>query len=135
MERNELLEKNVAIFKRQAELLDKLSKPTVKVVVVGNPANTNALVIAQNTKRVLKKNITALTRLDENRAYGQLVEKLRTDVNTKITVRVLPAHHMQPDAQSAATIVTNPCRQIGPGQVEHLRCLIRAMLVPGDIRR
>ena len=101
MERNDLLEKNVAIFKKQAEYLDKLSKPNVKIVVVGNPANTNALVIAQNTKRVLKKNITALTRLDENRAYGQLAEKLKTDVNSIKNVTIWGNHSstQYPDIQ------------------------------------
>lgn len=101
MERNDLLEKNVAIFKNQAILLDSLSKPTVKVLVVGNPANTNAFVIAQNAKRINKKNISALTRLDENRAYGQLAEKLKINVNRINNVAIWGNHSttQYPDIQ------------------------------------
>lgn len=101
MERKDLLQKNVEIFSKQAKLLDTLAKPTVRVVVVGNPANTNALVIAQNAKRISKKNITALTRLDENRAYGQLAEKLETDVTKLNNVTIWGNHSLTqyPDIQ------------------------------------
>ena len=87
-----MLEKNVEIFKKQAELLDTIAKPTVKIVVVGNPANTNALVIAENSKRISKQNITALTRLDENRAYGQLSEKLGVKVSDINNVTIWGNH-------------------------------------------
>ena len=101
MERNDLLQKNVAIFKTQAELLDTLAKPDVKIVVVGNPANTNALVIAQNSKRINKKNISALTRLDENRAYAQLAEKLGVSVSDLDNVTIWGNHSLTqfPDVQ------------------------------------
>ena len=78
MERKDLLEQNAAIFKKQANLLDTYSKPTVKVCVVGNPANTNAAIIASIVKNIPKTNITALTRLDHNRAIAQVSEKLQT---------------------------------------------------------
>lgn len=76
MERKDLLEANASIFMEQAQLLDNFASPEVKVCVVGNPANTNALIIAENTKRVKKGNITALTRLDHNRALAQVAAKL-----------------------------------------------------------
>jgi malate dehydrogenase len=103
MERKDLLQKNVEIFRKQAQLLDTVAKPTVKVIVVGNPANTNALVIALNTKRINKKNISALTRLDENRAYAQLAERLQTDVNQLNNVTIWGNHSLTqyPDVQKS----------------------------------
>ena len=55
MERSDLLKANANIFKTQAKLLDELSSPNVKIVVIGNPANTNANIIAQNVQRIPKK--------------------------------------------------------------------------------
>jgi malate dehydrogenase len=72
MERKDLLHANASIFKYQAALLDKLADINVKICVVGNPANTNALITAEYVTRISKKNITALTRLDHNRALGQM---------------------------------------------------------------
>jgi len=76
MDRKDLLEANASIFKEQAQLLDKFALEDVKVCVVGNPANTNALIISENTHRIKKFNITALTRLDHNRALAQVASKL-----------------------------------------------------------
>jgi malate dehydrogenase len=64
MERKDLLTENGKIFKKHAENLDKFAKETCKVLVVGNPANTNANILAHFCKRIPKENITALTRLD-----------------------------------------------------------------------
>ncbi|VDP98910.1 unnamed protein product [Trichobilharzia regenti] len=68
MERKDLLNANVHIFKNQGQALDKYAKKTVKVVVVGNPANTNALAMMKNAPSIPKENFSALTRLDHNRA-------------------------------------------------------------------
>jgi malate dehydrogenase len=72
MERKDLLEKNCAIFKEQGEALDKFAKKTVKVVVVGNPANTNAALAMRSAPSIPQENFSALTRLDHNRAKAQL---------------------------------------------------------------
>jgi len=64
MERKDLLNENAKIFKVQGEAIDKVAKKTIKVLVVGNPANTNALITSHYAKSVPKKNFTALTRLD-----------------------------------------------------------------------
>ena len=64
MERSDLLTANAAIFKAQGEAIDKVSKKTVKVLVVGNPANTNALIASHYAPSIPKQNFTALTRLD-----------------------------------------------------------------------
>ena len=80
MERKDLLNENAKIFKAQGEALDKFAKKNVKVLVVGNPANTNALIASHYAPSIPKKNFTALTRLDQNRALSQLSEKLKTPV-------------------------------------------------------
>jgi malate dehydrogenase len=68
MERSDLLKANVGIFRGQGEALDKYAKKSVKVLVVGNPANTNAAVCSYYAPSIPKENFSALTRLDHNRA-------------------------------------------------------------------
>lgn len=72
MERKDLLKANVSIFKSQGAALDKYSKKTVKVLVVGNPANTNCLIAAKSAQSIPKENFSCLTRLDHNRARSQV---------------------------------------------------------------
>ena len=72
MERSDLLGMNGAIFEAQGKALEKVASKDVKVMVVGNPCNTNALIAMKNAPSIPKKNFTALTRLDENRAKYQL---------------------------------------------------------------
>jgi len=76
MERKDLLLKNAAIFKEQGQALDKFAKKSVKVVVVGNPANTNAYLAMTNAPSIPKENFSALTRLDHNRAKSQIAARL-----------------------------------------------------------
>merc|ERR1712154_539264 len=76
MERKDLLAANVKIFKVQGEALDKFAKKSVKVLVVGNPANTNALICSHYAPSIPKENFSAMTRLDQNRAAGQLSLKI-----------------------------------------------------------
>jgi malate dehydrogenase len=64
MERKDLLNENAKIFKVQGEAIDRVAKKTIKVLVVGNPANTNALICSHYAPSIPKKNFTALTRLD-----------------------------------------------------------------------
>jgi len=75
MERSDLLEMNGSIFATQGRALDKVAHKDVKVLVVGNPCNTNALICSMNAPSIPKKNFHALTRLDENRAKCQLALK------------------------------------------------------------
>merc|ERR1712002_38133 len=72
MERKDLLKANVAIFKTQGAALEKYAKKTVKVLVVGNPANTNCLIAAKSAPSIPKENFSCLTRLDHNRARSQV---------------------------------------------------------------
>ncbi|MEW6422910.1 MAG: malate dehydrogenase, partial [Deinococcota bacterium] len=75
MERGDLLGANGGIFKPQGEALNKVASRDVKVLVVGNPANTNALIAQQNAPDLDPKQFTAMVRLDHNRAISQLAEK------------------------------------------------------------
>jgi malate dehydrogenase len=76
MERADLLEANGAIFKPQGQAINAHAADDIKVLVVGNPANTNALIAMSNAPDVPDERFTAMTRLDENRAVAQLAAKL-----------------------------------------------------------
>lgn len=78
MERKDLLKANVKIFQEQGKALENFAKKTVKVLVVGNPANTNCLVAASCAPSIPKANFSALTRLDHNRALAQVAARLGT---------------------------------------------------------
>ena len=80
MERSDLLSANGGIFKPQGEALSRSAKRDVKVLVVGNPANTNALIAQQNAKDLDPGRFTAMTRLDHNRAVTQIAQKLGAPV-------------------------------------------------------
>jgi malate dehydrogenase len=75
MERKDLLEANGAIFTVQGRALDAVAKRTCKILVVGNPANTNAYIAMKSAPGLPKKNFTAMLRLDHNRALSQLAAK------------------------------------------------------------
>jgi len=75
MERKDMIEINAKIFSGQGKILDQVAKKDVKVLVVGNPANTNCLLTATAAPSLSKSNFSALTRLDHNRAHYQLAEK------------------------------------------------------------
>merc|ERR1711976_749959 len=76
MQRKDLLQANAKIFQAQAKIIEAHADPNVKIAVVGNPANTNAAIIAACAPKIPKENITAMTRLDQNRATGQIAKKL-----------------------------------------------------------
>jgi malate dehydrogenase len=76
MERKDLLMANAQIFSAQGKALDAVANRDVKVLVVGNPANTNALIAQRNAPGLKAGNFTAMTRLDHNRAVSQLAQKI-----------------------------------------------------------
>lgn len=81
MERGDLLEANGGIFKPQGEALNAGAADDIKVLVVGNPANTNALIAQANAPDIPAERFTAMTRLDHNRAIAQLAKKLQVPVS------------------------------------------------------
>ena len=88
MERGDLLEANGAIFKPQGQALNDHAADDVKVLVTGNPANTNALIAMTNAPDIPRERFNALTRLDHNRAKAQLAAKAGVSVNdiTQMTI-------------------------------------------------
>jgi len=103
MERSDLLEANGAIFKPQGEAIAAGAADDIKVLVVGNPANTNALIAQRNADGVPPERFTAMTRLDHNRAVAQLALKTGTTVSD-VTNMVVWGNHsptMYPDLFNA----------------------------------
>lgn len=103
MERKDLLAANVEIFKVQGEALNKHARKDVKVLVVGNPANTNALICSHYAPSIPKENFTAMTRLDQNRAQAALAARLGVQVD-KVKKVIIWGNHSStqyPDAAHA----------------------------------
>ena len=82
MERKDLLTANSKIFSVQGKAINDNAKKDIRVIVVGNPANTNALITMANAPNIKPGNITAMTRLDHNRAISQLANKTESDSNS-----------------------------------------------------
>lgn len=80
MERKDLIADNGKIFSSLGKVIDEVADKNIRICVVGNPANTNAYILAANAPSINQRNITALTRLDHNRAIYQLAEKSGTDI-------------------------------------------------------
>lgn len=113
MERKDVMSKNVAIYKGQASALERLAKKDVKVVVVANPANTNALILKEHAPSIPPENITCMTRLDHNRAMGQL--SVRSGVHiSQVKNTIIWGNHSStqyPDVNHA-TIDGAPARDV-----------------------
>ncbi len=92
MERKDLLTANAQIFSAQGKALNSVASRNVKVLVVGNPANTNALITAANAPDIDPRQITAMTRLDHNRAISQLAGKTGTH-STMISKMIIWGNH------------------------------------------
>jgi len=109
MERKDLLAANVKIFKVQGQALDQHAKKSVKVLVVGNPANTNALICSFYAPSIPKENFSAMTRLDQNRAKAQISLKVGADIADikKVTIWGNHSSTQFPDA-SQATVSGKP---------------------------
>ncbi|MDF1820862.1 MAG: malate dehydrogenase [Alcanivoracaceae bacterium] len=110
MERKDLLEANAAIFSAQGKAINDNASKGIKVLVVGNPANTNALIAQRNAPDIDPRQFTAMTRLDHNRAMAQLANKLGKTVNDiqKMTIwgnhsstQYPDLHHCVIDGKSA----------------------------------
>jgi malate dehydrogenase len=103
MERADLLEANGGIFQPQGQAINDVAADDVKVLVVGNPANTNCLIALSNAPDVPRDRFTAMTRLDHNRAVGQLAKKSGAAVSEITNMAVWGNHSptMYPDLFNA----------------------------------
>lgn len=113
MERSDLLTANAQIFSAQGKALSDNANPDVKILVVGNPANTNALITLKNAPNLNPKNITAMMRLDHNRSLSQIAEKTNSH-STKIEKMVVWGNHsatQYPDI-SYATLEDKPVKEL-----------------------
>ena len=114
MERADLLEANGAIFKPQGQAINDHAADDIKVLVVGNPANTNALIAASNAPDVPRERFHAMTRLDHNRAIAQLAKKTGAAVRDVTNMTIWGNHsatqypdlfHAKVRGQNAAELV------------------------------
>jgi malate dehydrogenase len=114
MERKDLLLANAQIFSAQGKALDAVAKRDVRILVVGNPANTNALIAQRNAPGLNPRNFTAMVRLDHNRGLAQLAEKTGSHVTRikKMTIwgnhsstQYPDLHHTLVDGKAALSLV------------------------------
>ena len=114
LERADLLEANGGIFKPQGEAINAGAADDVKVLVVGNPANTNALIAAANASDVPRERFTAMMRLDHNRAVAQLANKLGAPVSEVTNMTVWGNHSptQYPDLVNAKVRGENAWRAV-----------------------
>lgn len=114
MERKDLLAANVEIFKVQGEALDKYARKDVKVLVVGNPANTNAIICSHYAPSIPKENFTAMTRLDQNRAQAALAARLNVQVDKVKNVIIWGNHSstQYPDAAHATVTLSSGAKAV-----------------------
>jgi len=113
MERKDLLLANAQIFSAQGKAINEVASRDIKVLVVGNPANTNALIASANAPDIDRANFTAMTRLDHNRALSQLAAKTGTHI-THIRKMVVWGNHsatQYPDI-SHCTIGGKPAKSL-----------------------
>jgi malate dehydrogenase len=103
MERKDLLEANAQIFSVQGKAINEVASRNIKVLVVGNPANTNALIAQRNAPDINPRQFTAMTRLDHNRAMSQLATKTGKSINDvkKITIWGNHSSTQYPDISKA----------------------------------
>jgi malate dehydrogenase len=115
MERGDLLSANGAIFTAQGKALSDSAKRDVKVLVVGNPANTNCLIAMNNAPNIDPKQFTAMTRLDHNRAIAQLAAKTGAAVAdiTKMTIWGNHSATQYPDLFHAEVAGANAAATVG----------------------
>jgi malate dehydrogenase len=114
MERKDLLEANAAIFSAQGKAINDHASRDIKVLVVGNPANTNALITQRNAPDINPRQFTAMTRLDHNRAMSQIAEKAGKTINDVKNMTIWgnhsatqypDLHHAKVDGDSAIDLV------------------------------
>lgn len=118
MERGDLLEANGGIFKPQGEAINAGAAEDIRVLVVGNPANTNALIAQRNAPDVPADRFTAMTRLDHNRAVAQLSQKLGVPVSEirKVTIWGNHSATQFPDILHAEVSGRNAAEAVGDQQ-------------------
>ena len=116
MERKDLLEANGKIFAPQGKALDRVANRDVKVLVVGNPANTNCLIAMKNAPGLKPSQFTGMMRLDHNRAVSQVAQKIKQDVVSVKKMIVWGNHSatQYPDLFQAEVVEGNAAKKVWP---------------------
>jgi malate dehydrogenase len=123
MERADLLKDNGKIFIEQGRIIDTVAAPDARVVVVGNPANTNCMIAASQARRLPADRFTAMVRLDQNRAQTQLAKKAGVDLTTVQNIFIYGNHsptmfpafaHATIGGQPATSVITDLAWLQGP---------------------
>eukprot|EP00929_Paragymnodinium_shiwhaense_P006909 TRINITY_DN110863_c0_g1_i1.p1 TRINITY_DN110863_c0_g1~~TRINITY_DN110863_c0_g1_i1.p1 ORF type:complete len:363 (+),score=70.50 TRINITY_DN110863_c0_g1_i1:184-1272(+) len=110
-EDREIMEKNVTIFRTMGKAIQDSAKPSCRVLVSGNPANTNAFIVSHYATKLPKANFFSLSRLDYNRAIGQLAKRAKAGANDVRNV-VLWGRHCEPPDYENATIHGKTVKQV-----------------------
>jgi malate dehydrogenase len=137
MERKDLLEANAQIFSVQGKAINDHASRDIRVLVVGNPANTNALIASSNAPDISPRNFTAMTRLDHNRASAQLARKTGKDVSavSRLTIwgnhsatQYPDIHHATVDGTDALSLVDQDwlANEFIPGVQQRGAAIIKA---------
>src|SRR5688500_8017078 len=116
MERKDLLEANGKIFAPQGQALDRVANRNVRVLVVGNPANTNCLIAMKNAPSLKREQFTGMMRLDHNRAISQVAQKISKPVTSirKVTVWGNHSATQYPDVFQAEAVEGNAAKKVWP---------------------
>jgi malate dehydrogenase len=116
MERKDLLEANGKIFAPQGQALERVASRDIRVLVVGNPANTNCLIAMKNSPGLKPSQFTAMMRLDHNRAVSQVAKRISRPVTAirKITVWGNHSATQYPDLFQAEVVTGNEARKVWP---------------------
>ena len=123
MERADLLKDNGKIFIEQGKIIDAVASAAARVVVVGNPANTNCMIAASQARRLPAERFTAMVRLDQNRAQSQLAKKAGVDLTAVQNIFIYGNHsptmfpafaHATINGQPVSTVITDQSWLQGP---------------------
>jgi len=112
MERRDLLLRNADIFRSQGEAIDKVAKRNIKILVVGNPANTNALVLSKAAPGIPRRNISALTRLDQNRCTALIAQTFNVEVHQVERVAIWGNHSATQYPDFVNAVVTGATKKV-----------------------
>ena len=121
MERKDLLEANAAIFSVQGKAINAVASRGIKVLVVGNPANTNSLIAQRNAPDISPRQFTAMTRLDHNRAMAQLAQKTGKTINDVKNMTIWGNHSATQYPDISKTRGASSAASAANAAIDHMR--------------
>ena len=125
MDRKDLLKTNANLFKNQSIIIKNVLKPTTRILMVGNPCNTNALVMKNILTNIPSENITALSKLDQNRAICQVSQKLKVPTANILNVNIYGNHSKTMHVDVSRAFYVNA---IDVSNIQHLSSIQEGIL-------